>query len=108
MKLSIPDVVTNYFQAANARRPEEAAECFAQDALVHDEARDHVGRAAIREWVEETGAKYAATTVPEAATEAEGKHIVTATVSGNFPGSPIELDYEFTLRDGLISELRIL
>lgn len=108
MKISVPDVVNRYFDAANNRQPEVAAACFAEDAVAHDEARDHVGRAAIREWVAETGAKYAATTVPETATEAAGKHIVTATVTGNFPGSPIELDYEFTLRDGSISELRIL
>ena len=34
--------------------------------------------------------------------------IVTSSVSGNLPGSPVELQFEFTLRDGKISNLFIL
>ena len=40
-------------------------------------------------------------------TEKDGGTVVTATVSGNFEGSPASLDYHFTLKDQKIAALRI-
>jgi hypothetical protein len=37
----------------------------------------------------------------------DGPTVVTAQVSGTFPGSPIQLRYRFTLRDGLIAAVTI-
>jgi hypothetical protein len=33
--------------------------------------------------------------------------LLTVRVSGSFPGSPVDLDYAITLRDGKISSLKI-
>jgi hypothetical protein len=42
------------------------------------------------------------------AIEKDGERfIVTGHVTGNFPGSPIDLRYVFTLRDGAIVRLEI-
>jgi hypothetical protein len=42
------------------------------------------------------------------ATHTDGpRTTVRAEVSGNFPGSPIELQFRFTLADGLIAQLEI-
>ena len=51
--LNLPSVITAYWSAANAARIDEAAACFAADAVVHDESRIHQGPAAIRGWIEE-------------------------------------------------------
>jgi hypothetical protein len=41
------------------------------------------------------------------AIESNGTFVAAAMVSGNFPGSPAELDFTFTLTDGKISNLSI-
>jgi hypothetical protein len=65
------------------------------------------GRDAIRAWVTETSRKYQPTfTLLQ--TLARGDHVSLAVaVSGQFPGSPVTLDYELQLRDGKISTLTI-
>ena len=35
------------------------------------------------------------------------RHVITTRLSGDSPGSPVEVPYHFTLRDGLISGLDI-
>ena len=105
--MNLPAILTRYFAAANRFDADEAAECFTVDALVHDEAHDHSGREAIRAWVAETSQKYQSQVQVTAADSLGGTTQVTATVSGGFPGSPIELHFGFTIVDGKISQLHI-
>ncbi len=104
---TLPAAVTRYLEAANRFDATAAADCFAAGASVHDENQEHVGRAAIRAWVAETSRKFRpAFTVMRAA--ANGDEIsLSVAVSGQFPGSPVTLDYELQLRDGKISMLTI-
>ena len=62
---------------------------------------------AIKAFLAEASAKYRATSVPCAIARQEHCHVVRATVSGNFPGSPILLTYRFELQRGLIAALEI-
>jgi hypothetical protein len=39
--------------------------------------------------------------------ERDGKTIVACKLSGNFPGSPININFVFELRDGKITSLKI-
>jgi len=81
--------------------------CFTTDAAVHDENRDHAGREAIRAWVAETSRKYRPTfTVMRASVDGDDVQLAVA-VSGQFPGSPVTLDYALRLRGGQISTLTI-
>ncbi len=105
--LTLPAAVTRYLEAANRFDAPAAADCFAADASVHDENRKHVGRAAIRTWVAETSRKYRPTFTVLRATEAGDDVILSVAVSGQFPGSPVTLDYQLRLRDGKISTLTI-
>ena len=43
---------------------------------------------------------------PIALDQRDGRTVVTATLAGDFPGSPVDLEYEFTIADG-IEALRI-
>jgi hypothetical protein len=65
--------------------------------MVRDEGRTIKGIAAIKAWRSETGEKYHHTVEPLSFTERDGKTVVTAKVSGNFPGSPVKLDHVFEL-----------
>jgi len=104
----LPDTLVRYFAAQNAHDAERMTACFAPDATVRDEGRTYVGRGAIRDWKLETIAKYGISIRPLNPT-AEGQRVtVVAKVTGNFPGSPAELIYQFILDDeGLIRDLEI-
>jgi ketosteroid isomerase-like protein len=97
MTLSLPEKLAAYFAAVNRRDVDGMLSCFAEDALVRDEGEDMRGRAEIRAWIEKTTEKYGITAEIEGM-EAHGDAIkIAARVSGTFPGSPITLNYNFTL-----------
>ena len=103
----LPAAVTRYLEAANQFNALVAADCFTAEATVHDENQDRVGRDAIRAWVAATSRKYRpAFTVMRAAVDGDAVSLSVA-VSGQFPGSPVTLDYQLRLRDGKIASLTI-
>ena len=104
--LDLPVPITNYF-AQEADGSAAIAECFTADAVVIDEARTHEGRAAIAAWHAAAAASVGARTMVLHA-ESEGEHTtVRGRVSGEFPGSPVDLQFHFTCADGLIARLEI-
>ena len=107
MRPTLPPPLDAYFSAANAHDADGVAACFATDAVVHDEHQDQVGRDAIRAWADETGRRYRHTAEVRAVETEGDRTTVTAKVSGNFPGSPIELRYGFTLANELVRRLEI-
>jgi len=107
MTPKLPEPLSGYFAAANAHDPDRVADCFAADAVVHDEGLDIRGRDAIRAWAETTSRKYHHRTDPSAVEEVAGRTVVTARVTGNFPGSPIDLRFHFKLAGRQIAGLEI-
>ena len=108
MAVKLPDNLVRYFAAQNDHDADGMTACFAPDAQVRDEGRTYVGRKAIREWKLETIAKYAITVQPLSSTDDDGVRTVIARVSGNFPGSPVDLTFDFKLdQAGLIHRLEI-
>lgn len=95
-----------YFQGANTLDSSLLKECFAENAVVQDEEHEYLGIAAILEWVEETHKKYNHTTKVISAYEVAGQTAVTALVTGNFEGSPANLDYHFTVVNEKITSLQ--
>ncbi len=105
---ALPAPLARYFAAQAERDIDALAACFSAEARVRDEGHEHVGRAAIRAWMEAARAKYSFTAEPLSTREEGGRRLVVARVSGNFPGSPVELTYRFSLSvDGEISALEI-
>lgn len=100
-------VIAKYIDADNSRNEEEFMACFAQDAVVIDEQRTHAGPEEIRLWYRQTRDEYDFTSEPIRFTEADDEMLLTCTVSGNFPGSPVDLSYRFQLNSGKIARLRI-
>ncbi|NYE24563.1 nuclear transport factor 2 family protein [Pigmentiphaga litoralis] len=104
--LKFPAPIAAYF-AADTLSPEAVARCFAVNAVVKDEGHTHTGRDAIRAWKADASAKYTYTTEPLSITQQDGQHLVRSRVTGNFPGSPIDLRYRFHLEGDLIASLQI-
>lgn len=104
---SLPDAIDRYFDAANRFDAAAAAACFTPDALVRDEHQDYIGTAAIESWVSQTGEKYQPRATVTGVREKGEKLALTVNVAGQFPGSPVELEFEFHLRDGKIARLTI-
>ena len=107
MSPDLPTPVSNYFKAVNLQDVDAMLSAFAEEASVRDEGRDMIGRTAIREWIGDTTRKYHVTLTPISVHHADEKTIVTAQVSGTFPGSPVELRYQFTITGEKIARLEI-
>lgn len=106
-RLDLPEPIAVYIAAENSGDAEAMARCFAEDALVRDEKKTMRGLDAIKQWKAETSKKYQHTMEPLALTRKGGKTIVTNRLTGNFPGSPIELTFTFTLEGDKIASLEI-
>jgi len=103
----LPKPIADYF-AADAGDGSAIARCFTPDAVVIDEKLTHRGREAIARWKAEASAKYHYTSKPIAWVRDGDQAVVTARVVGNFPGSPVDLRYAFTLAGEEISRLEVV
>jgi ketosteroid isomerase-like protein len=104
---AIPAIITRYVEAANRHDFEAVAACFATEATVRDEGMDIAGREAIRAWKQRVTQKYSPVTVIRSAERQQDGFRVEAEVAGTFPGSPVNLSYDFVLEEGLIRRLSI-
>ena len=105
--IALPEPIAAYFGGQNAADAAAALACFADDAVVVDEQREIRGLAAIRTWRQETTDRYRPTVEPIAASQSGGTTIVSARVSGPFPGSPVTLEFRFGVRGDKIATLEI-
>lgn len=104
--LNLPEPIAAYFEA-DRRGGKDVASCFTNDGLVVDEGRTHVGPAAIKAWKTAASGKFSYIAEPFARTKQDRKYIVTSRVTGDFPGSPVDLRFIFTLERGKIASLEI-
>ena len=107
MTANLPRVLSDYFTATNAHDVGAMIAAFAEDATVHDEGRDHAGAVAIRAWMQETIEKYDYEAEPIESSRSGSRAVVLVSLRGKFPGSPISLQYAFTLAGQKITRLEI-
>jgi hypothetical protein len=107
MPTNLPPTIARFVQTSNARDVDAFVTCFATDAVVEDEDRTHNGLGEVRAWKQETQDRYRYTIEPNDLEQRDGRTLVTATLAGDFPGSPVDLVYEFTIVGDLIQGLRI-
>ncbi|NDV86833.1 nuclear transport factor 2 family protein [Aurantimonas aggregata] len=103
----LPKPIEAYFASAPDADFDALAAIFTEDAVVHDEGKQHEGIAAIRAWRLDTMQRTPFTSRPLSVETRNDEMIVPAEVTGAFPGSPVTLDHAFTLRDGRIALLAI-
>lgn len=106
MSLPLPSPIEDYFNA-DRFDSEAVARCFTDNAVVKDEGEIYTGRAAIRQWKTDSSRKYTYTSEPFHLEEQDGKTIVTSHLTGDFPGSPVDLRYFFNLEGDKIAFLEI-
>jgi hypothetical protein len=61
--------------------------------IATENGRTMKGLAAIQRWKTETKQKYHHTVEPLAAVQKDGKTVVTGRLTGEFPGTPVELQF---------------
>src|SRR4051812_29711250 len=107
MTLNLPQPVADYF-TADTLDIEAVSQCFTENAVVKDEGHTYQGRAAIKQWKADASARYQYTSEPFACERGDGKIIVTCRLTGNFPGSPVDLRFIFGLKGDKIVSLDIV
>ena len=105
--LYLPTPIANYFEADEGDA-ETLSQCFTEDAIVRDEGHAYNGRAAIKEWKAHASEKYQYTSELLALDEEDRKAVVTSRLTGNFPGSPVNLRFFFELDGAKIKSLEIV
>ena len=107
MSIRLPPPIDRYVRIENTGDVEALSECFAADAIVRDEGQTYQGLAAIKRWKADTRKKYGHTVAPLEVADRDGKTVLRARLTGNFPGSPVTLEFRFVLQDGKIASLEI-
>jgi ketosteroid isomerase-like protein len=107
MAAELPEIIQTYVDSSNRHDAESVLSCFSDDAVVHDEGETLHGKKAIEEWIKKTIEKYKFHFDPIAIKHEPAEMIVAVEVSGTFDGSPIRLDYHFTIDSNKIVALAI-
>lgn len=107
MTFELPDPVATYVAAEQDKNTELLVSAFAPDAMVRDEEHEYQGVDAIRAWKQAAERKYRYVMNPIAVTVDGQDVILRALLSGSFPGSPVVVDYIFTLAGDKITALEI-
>jgi len=103
----LPRPVAGYVSSGNTGDSGDLASWFASDALVRDEGRIFEGLDAIKAWHAEARRQYHHTVEPLVVANRDGRTILTARVSGDFPGSPVDLEHVFEIAGDKIISLEI-
>ena len=104
---NLPTPIANYF-AADEDGAEALSQCFTTDAVVKDEGHTYNGRAAIKDWKARASEKYQYTSELLALDQEDRRAVVTSRLTGNFPGSPVNLRFFFELDGEKIRSLEII
>jgi hypothetical protein len=107
MTLDLPNAVAAYF-AADRGDSDAVSGCFTEHAVVKDEGHTYEGRGAIKQWKGDVSARYQYTCEPFACERQDGKVVVASRLTGNFPGSPVNLRFFFGLEGDKIASLEII
>ena len=107
MDLELAQVIADFFSAEERGDAGSLSRCFAEDAFVRDECRNIQGRAAIQERQLEAKKKYRHTIKSLASDRREAQTVVTARLTGDFAGSPVNLQFAFAVEARKIVSLEI-
>jgi ketosteroid isomerase-like protein len=104
----LPDSITGYLVAHQARDLDAAMRHYTADAAVTDEGHTFVGHNEIRAWLARSASEYTYTIeLISAARSADDRFDALHHLEGDFPGGVADLHFRFTLHNNLISRLVI-
>ena len=105
--MELPQLVAQFVKTQNTYDSKAYTECFTETAIVHDEGKTHTGKKEIQAWIEDANERYRSVMKPLQYDESGSNGVLTAQVSGTFPGTPIVLKFHLGLKDGLIHSLNV-
>ncbi|WP_313001044.1 nuclear transport factor 2 family protein [Chryseobacterium gleum] len=103
--MNLPNVIAKLIKAQNNFDSASYAQCFTETAIVFDEGKTHKGKTEIEKWIDKSNKEYKATMEPLDYNDRE--NILSAEISGSFPGSPIILKFHFEITDEKIQQLKV-
>lgn len=103
----LPTAIAAYVEAANIQDAARVAACFTPAGTVRDEGSVRRGREEIAAWAADTAQRYGSLIAPRSIGVTDGRHTLRAEVTGNFPGSPVTLSFNFRLRPEGIDTLEV-
>ncbi|MFC3802361.1 nuclear transport factor 2 family protein [Cohnella sp. GCM10012308] len=104
----LPQPIATYYHASDIFDEDLLASCFAEDAILVDVGKEFLGPEVISKFILKANRDAACKTEITNCMEENDQMVVTATISGNFNGSPLPLDFHFTLNNGKIKALNIV
>jgi ketosteroid isomerase-like protein len=107
MTIKLPPIIQKYVAVSNQHDVKSILACFSDDAVVRDEGKEFRGKEMIEGWIVKTIEKYKFQFKPVSIKDDNAGVVVTVGVSGTFDGSPITLDYHFTIEGDKILSLTI-
>lgn len=107
LPVPLPPPVAAYYQASDLYDSALLASCFAEDAVLHDEGKEYRGPAAISKYILQANQEAKVSMDITHWADQNNGVVVTATLTGEFEGSPVALDFHFSLEDGKIKTLNI-
>jgi ketosteroid isomerase-like protein len=105
--MKLPSIIADLLKAQDKYDSMAFSECFSDDAIVFDEGKTYRGKKEVRQWNEMTNAKYKTRYEPLEILDNGDRIILTAKISGTFPGSPAIIKYRLETKNGKIASLRI-
>ena len=107
MAIKLRRLISDYINASNAHDVKSILACFSDDAVVHDEGETLHGKKSIEGWIMKTIEKYKFQFKPLRINGHDPEVVIAVEVSGTFDGSPVTLDYHFTVENEKILSLTI-
>jgi hypothetical protein len=107
MPVDLPEPIAIYFSSDNSGDASKLGQCFDVNAVVRDEGHTYNGLTEIKQWRVDAKKKYQYTVQPISSIVKDGNIIVTNRLTGNFPGSPIDLQFVFGVVGNKITSLDI-
>ncbi len=107
MNIKLPRIIQEYLDASNVHDVKAILSCFSDEAIVRDEGKDFRGKKMIEDWAAKTIERYKFQFKPLTVKDDNVEVVVGVEVSGTFDGSPVSLDYRFTIQNHRILSLTI-
>jgi hypothetical protein len=107
-KIELPAPIDAYFKATSLDGIDAQVAPSDDKARVRDQGEKYIGHIAIRSWFEESANKDQYTTEIRDVKFTDERYVVSAMLTGKFPGGTALLNYFVTLADGKISRLDIV
>jgi hypothetical protein len=107
MSVTPSEIINGLVEAINTHDEDHLVACFSHQATIRDGGLEYRGLSAIRRWIREAFDRYALHLKVTGVSGQGQTWFFHARVSGNFEGSPVQLEHSLTIKNGKIANLEI-